>query len=166
MSSNVKKINAEMNEEESEDWFDLKQELGCLILKDIGEEWMAGNQPSTIRIIYETYNYVKDIIRGMIMMVKGGREIKKGDSNLLLYELYKWVLKDIEEEWAVGNIPSLVRLTYEIGNTVKEIIEETIIYLKELSKIYILHNKMNNSEVIIEEAMFEALGIKFDKDKK
>ena len=155
-----------MNEEESEDWFDLKQELGYLILKDIGEEWMAGNQPSTIRMIYETSNYAKGIIRKIMRMVKKGKKLDMGGCDALQYELYKWVIKDIEEEWLVENYPSTTRLTYEIGNTVKDMIEETIIYLNELSKIYILHNKMNNSDVIIEEAMFEALGINVDKDKK
>ena len=33
-------------EEESDDWFKLKQILAKLVLKDIKEEWNAGNIPS------------------------------------------------------------------------------------------------------------------------
>ena len=89
-----------------------------------------------------------------------------GDWFDLKQNLAKWVLKDIEEEWRAENMPSTTRLIYETSNLLENMVVETISYLKELGHIHILYNKMNNSDVILEEDMFDELGINADQDKK
>lgn len=57
-------------EEESDDWFKLKQILAKLVLKDIKEEWNAGNIPSIDQKIYEISLNVMDIIRDSFWYLK------------------------------------------------------------------------------------------------
>ncbi len=80
--------------------------------------------------------------------------------------LARLILRDIKEEWKEGNIPSTPRKIYEMSNVVNGIIEESFIYLKELDEIYILSNRVNNSDMILEIDMLEKWGIIFDQDQK
>jgi len=80
--------------------------------------------------------------------------------------LAKLALRDIREEWKVGNIPSTSRKIYEMNSTMNGIIEELFIYLKELGKIYILHDIEGNNGIILEIELLEKLGISFDQDQK
>lgn len=80
--------------------------------------------------------------------------------------LARLILRDIKEDWKAGNIPSTPRKIYEMSSVVNGIIEECFIYLRELGEIYILSNRVNNSDMILEIDMLEKWGIIFDQDQK
>ncbi len=80
--------------------------------------------------------------------------------------LARLILRDIKEEWKAGNIPITPRKIYEMSSVVNGIIEECFIYLKELGEIYILYNRVSNSDMILEIDMLEKWGIIFDQDQK
>jgi len=80
--------------------------------------------------------------------------------------LAKLVLRDIKEEWKVGNIPSTRRKIYEMSIIVIDIIEQSFGYLKERGEIYILCNNENNSDIILEIELLEKLWINFDQNER
>lgn len=79
--------------------------------------------------------------------------------------LAKLALRDIKEEWKVGNLPSTSRKIYEMRNIMYRIIDTLFIYLKEKGDIYLLSDVKNKNDLILEIKMLENLGINFDPNK-
>ncbi len=84
----------------------------------------------------------------------------------LKQSLAKVILSDIKENWKAGNIPSTTRMKYEMGITMREMIEQGIRYLKELGEIHIMYNTQNNSDIILEKELVDKIGYRIDQDQK
>lgn len=97
--------------------------------------------------------------------LKGKKKTKEEDDEwfLLKVRLAELMLKDIKEDWEVGNIPSISRKVYEMRSIVNKIIENLPIYLKELTEISILPDSNNENGIILETEMLKRWGIKFDQ---
>jgi len=76
------------------------------------------------------------------------------------------ILQDLKEDWEAGNIPSSARKIYEMNSVMSEIIKQSFSYLKELGEIYIIPNKENNTDLILERNILKKMGIRFDQSKK
>ena len=85
---------------------------------------------------------------------------------LLKQRLAGLMLKDIKQDWEVGNIPSVPRKVYEMRSIVNKIIENCPRYLKELGEIRILWDNNHENGIILEREMLERWGIEFDQGQE
>ena len=84
----------------------------------------------------------------------------------LKQSLAKVILSDIKENWKADNMLSTTRIKYEMGITMREMIEQGIRYLKELGEIHIMYNAQNKSDIILEKELVDKIGYKIDQDQK
>ena len=84
----------------------------------------------------------------------------------LKQSLAKVILSDIKENWKAGNFPNTTRMKYEMGITMREMIEQGIRYLKKSGEIHIMYNTQNKSDIILEKEIVDKTGYRIDQDQK